>query len=139
MDRINQPGARETILLVEDEQAVRTLAVRVLRRRGFQVIEAVDGQDALRLVEHSADVIDLLITDLIMPGVDGPALATRLIPTRPAMRVLFMSGYMEEDVRERTDIKHADFLGKPFLPEDLIRKVEGMLAAPGTVASENAA
>lgn len=139
MDRINPAAARETILLVEDEQAVRALAVRVLRRRGFQVIEAADGKDALRLAEQASQPIDLLVTDLIMPGVDGPALATRLLPSRPTMRVLFMSGYMEQDVRERSDITHADFLGKPFLPEDLIGKVEAILAVPHAVASESAA
>jgi len=123
------PGS-DTILLVEDEGAVRALAARVLRRKGFTVLEAKDGEDALRVAGSHAGAITLLITDLIMPGLDGPRLAERLLASgRPAMRVLLISGYMEEDLR-RGALRHAAFLGKPFLPDDLVARVETLLAAP---------
>lgn len=131
-DATSQPGGavRETILLVEDEESVRRLAARVLRRKGFTILEAVDGEDALRVAETETGCIALLITDLIMPGVDGPELVKRLKPLRPQMRVLFMSGYLEEDLKTTQLNADAAFLGKPFLPDDLLRKAESMLAMP---------
>lgn len=127
-----------TILLVEDEAAVRNLAVRVLRRTGYLVLEAGDGDEALRVVAAHAGVIDLLISDLIMPGVDGPTLAATLGRDRPDMRVLLMSGYMEEDLASRGVGPDAAFLGKPFLPDDLLARVRALLPRPNT-ASQPAA
>lgn len=127
-----------TILLVEDEAAVRTLAVRVLRRTGYFVLEASDGDEALRVAAAHAGVIDLLISDLIMPGVDGPTLAATLGRDRPDMRVLLMSGYMEEDLASRGVSADAAFLGKPFLPDDLMARVRALLPRPNA-ASQPAA
>lgn len=127
-----------TILLVEDEAAVRNLAVRVLRRTGYLVLEAGDGDEALRVAAAHAGAIDLLISDLIMPGVDGPTLAATLGRDRPDMRVLLMSGYMEEDLAGRGVGPDAAFLGKPFLPDDLMARVRALLVRPNP-ASQPAA
>jgi DNA-binding response OmpR family regulator len=136
--RLCSNTAAATILLVEDEAAVRNLAARVLRRTGYLVLEATDGDDALRVAAAHAGVIDLLISDLIMPGVDGPTLAATLGRDRPAMRVLLMSGYMQEDLAGRGVGADAAFLGKPFLPDDLMARVRALLARP-SAASQPAA
>jgi DNA-binding response OmpR family regulator len=121
---------------VEDEQAVRMVAARVLRRKGFNVLEAIDGRDALAVAGDHLGSIALLITDLIMPSLDGPQLAVTLGQTRPTMRVLFMSGYLEEDIAGRGVQLDASFLGKPFLPDDLVARVESLL---GTTAATDSA
>lgn len=123
----NETKTPYTILLVEDEPAVRNLASRVLRRRGYHVIEAVDGGDALRIANAYDGTIALIVTDLIMPGLDGPRLAQALVPSRPEMRVLFMSGYTEADLPNQGVLSGAEFLGKPFLPDDLLRVVVSLL------------
>ena len=120
----NGPGPcncpRETILLVEDERAVRMVAARILRRKGFNVLEAIDGRDAVAVAGDHLGSIALLISDLVMPSLDGPQLAETLGQTRPGMRVLFMSGYLQEDIVGRGVQRDASFLGKPFLPDDLV-------------------
>jgi two-component system cell cycle sensor histidine kinase/response regulator CckA len=128
----------ELILLVEDEQAVRLLASRLLRRNGFTVLEAVDGDDALRVAQPHLDAIDLIITDLVMPGIDGPQLARALSSSRPGIRILYMSGYPEEDLRLELQPPGRAFIGKPFLPADLLARVAALLATE-PAASEPAA
>src|SRR5581483_2059272 len=107
-------AATAAILLVEDEAAVRAIAATALRRQGFTVFEAEKPSDACALFEGRAAGVDLLLTDVVMPEMSGPALAQRLISARPDLRVLFMSGYT--DVLRPLDIAHplVGFIAKPF-------------------------
>ncbi|HEX6070625.1 MAG TPA: ATP-binding protein [Longimicrobiaceae bacterium] len=121
-------GGAETLLLVEDDPAVRALAMRLLERAGYTVIEASDGAEALRIAAAHAGVIDLLLTDAVMPRLGGRELAERLLDRRPGMAVLCMSGYTDDAVLRHGIINEgAAFLEKPFTPEGLLRKVRAVL------------
>jgi two-component system cell cycle sensor histidine kinase/response regulator CckA len=120
-------GGWETVLLVEDESAVRALAREVLRRHGYVVLEARHGVDALRLAERHPDDIHLMITDVVMPHMGGRELAERLIAVRPNMKVLFMSGYTDQAVMDRHITPGSAFLQKPFTPQAFARKVRTVL------------
>ena len=113
-----------TILLVEDEEAVRRLAGMVLKAGGYTVLEARDGTEALAMAEAHLDPIRLLITDLIMPNIGGWELARRLRSVRPGLKILLMSGYTEWTLDDH-GVSEGDlaFLQKPFTPADLLRKV----------------
>ena len=113
-----------TILLVEDDGSVRSLARRILERGGYRVLEAETVGDAI-LIGESGESIDLLLTDVVMPRMSGLALAGRLRESRPALRVLFMSGYAGEEVA--TLSADTDFLQKPLTPDTLLRKVHRAL------------
>jgi two-component system cell cycle sensor histidine kinase/response regulator CckA len=115
-----------TILVVEDEDAVRDLAVRALTMRGYRVIDACGGEEALEMMEEHKDKIDLVISDVVMPGMDGPALVKELRKTYPKMPVIFMSGYAEAAFRNAGDDKPEDFhfIGKPFTLKSLTAKVK---------------
>jgi signal transduction histidine kinase/CheY-like chemotaxis protein len=117
----------ETVLLVEDESAVRALAREVLRRYGYVVLEARHGLDAVRMAERHPDDIHLMITDLVMPHLGGRELSERLLTMRPKMKVLFMSGYTEHAVMHRDLTPGAAFMQKPFTPEAFARKVRSVL------------
>src|SRR6185295_8082336 len=91
-----QSGGTETILLVEDEDGVRSLARLVLESHGYSVLEAGNGEQALRMCQRSGRPIDLLATDVVMPHMSGPELARRLEASQPKMRVLLMSGYTDD-------------------------------------------
>jgi CheY-like chemotaxis protein len=118
----------ETILLAEDEPGVRQLAVRVLSRLGFRVLEASSGEEAIALSAAHAGRVDLLLTDLVMPGVSGRVTAERLQLQRPGLRVLFMSGYSEETAKlGEFDGGRATLLSKPFTPDLLARSVREVL------------
>jgi PAS domain S-box-containing protein len=119
----------ETVLLVEDEDAVRALAREVLRRQGYIVLEARHGVDALRLAERHTDDIHLMITDVVMPHMSGRELAERLCSVRPVMKVLFMSGYTDHAVMNRALTPGSSFLQKPFTPDGFARKVRQVLDA----------
>src|SRR5436190_11518483 len=119
--------AWETVLLVEDEDAVRALAREVLRRQGYIVLEARHGVDALRLAERHPDEIHLMITDVIMPHMSGRELAERLCAARPTLKVLFMSGYTDHALMNRALTPGSSFLQKPFTPETFARKVRQVL------------
>jgi len=119
----------ETVLLVEDEAAVRALAREVLRRHGYVVLEARHGVDALRVAERHNDEIHLLITDVVMPHMSGRDLAERLSRVRPKMKVLFMSGYTDHALMHRELTPGSAFLQKPFTPEGFARKVRSVLDA----------
>jgi CheY-like chemotaxis protein len=114
---------------------VRTLARRSLEEYGYTVLEAPDGRRALELAERYGAAIDLLVTDVVMPGLSGRELAERLARTRPELRVLYTSGYTD-DAMVRQGVLRAGvaFLQKPFVPETLARKVrevlDGDAAAP---------
>ncbi|HXE89372.1 MAG TPA: PAS domain S-box protein [Terriglobales bacterium] len=132
-----QPRARgtETILLLEDDHGLRELAVRVLRSSGYTVLEAGNGEQAERVCrEHSGD-IHLLLTDVVMPGQSGPEVARRLSPVRPAMKVLYISGYAPNAIVEQGTLgPGAAFLHKPFTPSALLEKVQQVLESQGATA-----
>jgi two-component system cell cycle sensor histidine kinase/response regulator CckA len=117
----------ETVLLVEDEDAVRALAREVLRRHGYVVLEARHGVDAVRVAERHLDAIHLLITDVVMPYMSGRELADRLVSVRPAMKALFMSGHTDHSLIHGDVPPGAAFLEKPFTPEILARRVRRIL------------
>jgi len=117
----------ETVLLVEDEEAVRALAGEVLRRQGYAVLEARHGLDALRIAERHTDDIHLMITDVVMPHMSGRDLAERLSVSRPNMKVLFISGYTDQTLVPH-DLTPGDaFLQKPFAPDVFARTVRSVL------------
>jgi two-component system cell cycle sensor histidine kinase/response regulator CckA len=121
---------QDTILLVEDEEAVRSFAARALRVRGYKVLEAPGGEEALELVREHSGAIHLLITDVVMPNMDGPTLVRNIKRIRPEIAVIFMSGYAEEAFR-RNEQNTADmhFLPKPFGLKQLAAKVKDVLSA----------
>jgi CheY-like chemotaxis protein len=120
----------ETILLVEDEGAVRSLVRKVLERRGYKVLEATNGAEAIQLAESYQGRIDLILTDVVMPDIGGPALIELLAPRLAAARVLFMSGYTDQEIiRRGVDEFHAGFIGKPFAPNELTAKIREVLDA----------
>ena len=120
---------QDTILLVEDEEAVRSFAARALRMRGYNVLEASGGEEALEIVKSDADTIDLIITDVVMPNMDGPTMVRHVKVLKPDLAVIFMSGYAEEAFR-RSDQSSEDihFLPKPFGLKQLAAKVKEVLA-----------
>ncbi|HSZ11861.1 MAG TPA: response regulator, partial [Rhizomicrobium sp.] len=120
---------QDTILLVEDEEAVRSFAARALRMRGYNVLEAPGGEEALEIVRNHKPTIHLLITDVVMPNMDGPTLVRAVRRLRPDMQIVFMSGYAEEAFR-RNDEKAEDlhFLPKPFGLKQLAAKVKEVLS-----------
>jgi signal transduction histidine kinase len=118
----------ETILLVEDEARVRKLMVSVLQGRGYRVLEATRGEDALRLCKQHRGAIDLAVVDVVMPEMSGPDLMKQLVPLCRAVRVLYISGYTEEAmVHHGIPESGAAFLQKPFVPDQLARKVREVL------------
>jgi CheY-like chemotaxis protein len=120
----------ETVLLAEDEPTVRRLMRRVLDARGYGVVEAADGAEALALAEAHPGPIDLVITDVVMPGLSGGALAERMKDVHPESRVLYVSGYADDAVaRHGVQSEDAAFLAKPFTADDLSRKVREVLDA----------
>ncbi len=124
------PGGSETVLVVEDEEAVRHLVCRVLRGKGYRVLDAPHAEAALELASDRRETIDLLLTDMIMPGLGGAALAARLVAERPALRVLFITGYALEAVERQGDLADASgLLEKPFSADQLARKAREVLAA----------
>jgi CheY-like chemotaxis protein len=123
------PGGSETVLVVEDEEAVRHLVCRVLRGKGYRVLEAPHAEAALVIASATAEAIHLLLTDIVMPGLGGPALAAQLTSERPALRVLFITGYAPEAVERRGHLADTGgLLEKPFTADQLARKVREVLA-----------
>ena len=119
----------ETILLVDDEEGVRRLSASILRRQGFQVLEAESGKDALRVVEENKGAeIHLLLSDMSMPDLDGQELAKRLRETRPDLKVLLTSGLSEEDMEhEKPKDLGMAFIQKPFSSSSLTLKIKELL------------
>jgi PAS domain S-box-containing protein len=118
----------ETILLVEDDEKVRSLVAKILNKNGYTVLEACDGEEALRTIEDYQKPVHLLFTDIVMPRLSGPDLARRLLAAYPKMKVLFMSGYADGELGSYGDSAHdMPMVQKPFLPEVLIRRIREVL------------
>ncbi len=118
----------ETVLLVEDEDQVRTIVLNILRRQGYRVLAASNATEALLLAEAHVEPIDILVTDVVMPKMSGPELARRLAPSRPEMKVLCMSGYTDDSiVRHGVLDSGVAFLQKPITPGALASKVRAVL------------
>ncbi|MBL8697297.1 MAG: PAS domain-containing protein [Alphaproteobacteria bacterium] len=117
-----------TVLLVEDEDAVRLFSARALRNKGYKVIEARSGENALELLDKGTSPIDVLVTDVVMPQMDGTELIKRVRERTPSMRVICISGYAEETFRKRLDsAEDVHFLPKPFSLEQLAGKVKEVI------------
>jgi CheY-like chemotaxis protein len=119
-----------TVLVVEDQLAVRQLMARTLRRAGHQVLEAGSAEDGLEIVDRLGDSIELLVTDAVLPGHSGPTLASQALLRVPGMRVLFVSGYSDDAILRLGIVSARDaFLQKPFGPNAFARKVQEVLCA----------
>jgi two-component system cell cycle sensor histidine kinase/response regulator CckA len=122
------PEGSETILLVEDEDAVRGLLREVLEGAGYTVLQAASGAEALRVSRAHAGTVDLLLTDVVMPGMGGREMATLLAAQRPGLRVLFASGYTAEAIARHGVLEPGtDLIHKPFTPDALLRRVRERL------------
>ena len=122
-------AATETLLVVENEAAIKALVQMALERHGYVVLTAESGIEALRLAAAHTGPIDLLITDVVMPDLRGPELAQRLVAERPDLITLFMSGYMDDALGEDTSALPVpvDFIQKPFSPGALAARVRELL------------
>src|SRR5438309_3378671 len=124
------PRGTETVLLVEDEPAVRAIAQQALERQGYTVLAAPSGADALALAAQHGATIHLLLTDVVMPGMSGRDLADRLTAQRPGIRVLYISGYTDNAIVRHGMLEPGlAYLQKPFRPDALVRKVREVLDA----------
>jgi CheY-like chemotaxis protein len=122
------PRGAETILLVEDEATVRTLAKKILSQKGYRVLEASDGAIALRLAAAHVGEIDLVLTDVAMPNLGGRGMVEELRELSPGIRVLFMSGYPKEEIfRDKGSDNRVPYLQKPFTGETLFSEVRSAL------------
>jgi len=129
------PHGTETILLVEDEPQVRALARRVLEACGYTVLEAARGDEALQCCQQHAEPIHLLLTDVVMPGMGGPAVARLMARVHPEIKVLYMSGYTDAAVARHGMLEAgAALLQKPFTPTTLAQQVRRVLDDPGAAA-----
>ncbi|MDX3883984.1 MAG: response regulator [Sphingomonas sp.] len=128
-----------TILLVEDEDMVRAVAERALTRQGYKVLTAANGEEALEVLQGMAadggETIDLLVSDVVMPTMDGPTLVRHAREMFPRLPILFMSGYAEEQLRRSIDLDRVAFLAKPFSVQQLAEAARDALGAKGTAAS----
>jgi CheY-like chemotaxis protein len=128
LDASKPPRTAESILLVEDEAAVRTLAKKILVQKGYRVLEASDGAIALRIAAGHVGEIDLVLTDVAMPNLGGRGMVEELKELSPGMRVLFMSGYPKEEIfPDKETAKHTPYLQKPFTSETLFSEVRAAL------------
>ena len=129
VDSSSSAQGQETVLLAEDEPLVRSMAATVLRDRGYAVLQAANGEEALGAVQkHGGEGIDLLLTDVVMPQMGGPELAEKLHASHPNIKVLFTSGYIGEYLSQLNTLNTGtEFLAKPYLPETLAVKVREVL------------
>ena len=122
------PGGGETLLVVEDEDIVRKLTVRLLRQQGYQVLEARHWEEAITLCKESQDPIHLILTDVVMPGVSGPHLMEQLKEVRRDFKVIYMSGYADNTIVKLAILDQGiPFLQKPFTQDSLLHKVREVL------------
>ena len=121
-------GGSDIVLVVEDEDIVRNLCVRILERLGYKVLQARNGAEAIALAQEYGDRVDILLTDVVMPGMNGAELARQLVLHHPKMKVLFTSGYTGDAiVRHGILDEGVSFIGKPYTPSALAKKVRGVL------------
>src|SRR5215475_12192101 len=131
-------SGRETILLVEDAEPLRKLAFRFLENHGYRVIQAQDGEEALTVVKGLSLPIHLVLTDVVMPGINGRVLAEKLLPSHPEMKVLYMSGYTDSFIAGHGVLEQGTALiHKPFSEEDLLAKVREVLDSRRNEAKEH--
>jgi len=121
------PTGVETVLVVEDEPNVRRLAVLGLRAHGYVVLEAADGAEAIEIATHVGTTIEVIVSDVMMPGMSGPELLNRLSTIAPQARAVLMSGQADSTVLSQESALGCAFLPKPFTPERLARKVREVL------------
>lgn len=129
MERPDQPKEEtRTILLVDDDSIVREIASEILTMQGYHVIEAPNGHEALQRMSNGNGPIHLLLTDIMMPGMNGRELAEQLIVKQPTLRVVFMSGYNEDDLlRKGISSRSVTFVAKPFTIQSLSSAVKAVL------------
>jgi two-component system, cell cycle sensor histidine kinase and response regulator CckA len=133
-ESVEPPAGRDltgagTVMLVEDEDPVRIFGARALRNKGYKVLEATSGEGALEMMAGATDKIDLLITDVVMPRMDGPTLIKKVRETHPDLKVIFISGYTEDNFRQRLDSdSEIHFLPKPFSLKQLASKVKEVIS-----------
>jgi two-component system cell cycle sensor histidine kinase/response regulator CckA len=121
---------RQTVLVVDDEEGLRTLVCRTLRAGGYETLEAAHGAEALEVIEKAAEPVDLVVTDVVMPGMDGRELGRRLAQRWPTLPILYISAYDVNDIFRRGSPRlSAPFLQKPFPAEGLITTVQELLAS----------
>jgi two-component system, cell cycle sensor histidine kinase and response regulator CckA len=125
----NDSPEQTTVLLVDDEQSVRSIVLRILKRAKYNVIEADSGDAALRAAADHQGPIHIIVTDMYMPGMRGPEVVEALSKLRPGLKALFMSGYADQDSRTAVP-EGANFLHKPFSGQDLTGAVEAVLKGP---------
>jgi DNA-binding NtrC family response regulator len=127
---------KRTILIVDDEPEVRKLVGAMVSRHGFDVISADSGEAAIQEYQKHGAPIDLLLTDVVAPGMSGPMLADKLAEKQPGLKVLFMSGYDNTSVVQRYVVERGyDLLHKPFTAEELVTKVNEMISRPAQAAN----
>ena len=113
-----------TVLLVEDEEAVRRFAVRALERQGYKVLEAGTGTEALAVMEEHGDTVDLVVSDIVMPEMDGPTLLKELRRRNSTIKIIFISGYAEDALKSLSGGEEFSFLAKPFQLKELVATVK---------------
>ncbi|HEX9365174.1 MAG TPA: response regulator, partial [Vicinamibacterales bacterium] len=129
--RVEPVGGTETILLVEDQPEVRAVIRNALARYGYVVLDAAGGPEALAMLEKFDGEVHLLLTDVVMPGMSGRALADWLLVSRPSLRVLYTSGYTDDTIVHHGVLEAGiAFIQKPFTPSVLLKRVRDILDAP---------
>ena len=127
--------ATATILVVEDEQQVRTLIVRLLERRGYRVLEAENGREALAAVRDDVGQLALVITDLVMPEMGGEALMRELAKLRSDLPCLCMTGYSQEEVASLNELDPTNVIEKPFSPATFLERVDSLISGGASSSS----
>ena len=121
----------ETVLVVEDEESIRRLTTHALRSHGYQVLQASDGEDALALLHRYGGEVDILVTDVVMPRMDGRTLAEQMHTLMPGLKVLYTSGYTDDAVVRHGILQsEVAFVSKPYTPMTLLRRIRQVLDAP---------
>ncbi|MEL6747217.1 MAG: response regulator, partial [Pseudomonadota bacterium] len=129
--QLDDPTGTGTILLVEDEEPVRKFAARALVRQGYSVLEAGSGREALDVMAQTSAQIDLVVSDIVMPEMNGPTLLKNLRRTQPDLKIVFISGYAEDHLKTLTADDEFTYLPKPFQLKDLVWTVKQAMAKDG--------
>lgn len=133
------PDESRTILLVDDDPDIRKSIVRVLEKKGFRVLEADGSVEATEIAHRSGGEIDLVVLDVIMPGIGGISIADKLAKAISDLRILYISGFIEGELPERHDSPgRSAFLQKPFTVGEMLERIEGLLSDPGEGGHGNA-